>query len=102
MNLVLIASALEQSAVGAAATAKSLAGNYWILLAAVVLIVITVVVFFLFKQILANSVLGFVVWGVIHFWFHIELPFVPALVSAAIGGPAGIATVLILKFMGIG
>ena len=103
MDFALIASALESSAVsGAAEAAKSLAGNYWVLIAAVALIVVTVVIFFVLRQIVINSVLGFVVWGIIHFAFNIELPFFPALVSAAIGGPAGIATVLLLKFLGVG
>ena len=102
MDLALIATDIAGAAAGGAAeAAKSLAGNYWILIAAVALIVITVVMFFVLRQIVINSVLGFVVWGIIHFVFNIELPFWPALVSAAIGGPAGIATVLLLKFMGI-
>ncbi len=103
MDLALIADDLAGAAAGSAAeAAKSLAGNYWILIAAVALIVVTVVIFLVLKQIVVNSVLGFVVWGIIHFAFNIELPFFPALVSAAIGGPAGIATVLLLKFLGVG
>ncbi|MBS3057582.1 MAG: hypothetical protein J4415_03040 [Candidatus Diapherotrites archaeon] len=103
MSMAFIASVIGDSAVsGAAEAAKSLAGNYWILIAAVALIVVTVIIFLVLRQIVINSVLGFVVWGVIHFVFNIELPFFPALVSAAIGGPAGIATVLLLKFLGVG
>ncbi|MBI2529976.1 MAG: hypothetical protein HYW05_02435 [Candidatus Diapherotrites archaeon] len=103
MGFALIANDLAGAAAsGAAEAAKGLAGNYWILIAAVALIVVTVIIFLVLRQIVINSVLGFVVWGIIHFVFNIELPFWPALVSAAIGGPAGIATVLILKFLGVG
>lgn len=60
-------------------------------------------IFFLLKlkNIIINSVLGLVGWGLLTYVFHVQLPFWASLLISALFGLAGLGTLLVLGFLGI-
>ena len=78
-----------------------LAGNPTILAAGIVLIIAAVLIFVFLKKIVVNSIAGLIVWAIVSFVFHIELPFIPSLVISIVFGLAGIGALLLAKFMGL-
>ncbi|MBI5884761.1 hypothetical protein HZB89_01540 [archaeon] len=65
------------------------------------LIIAGIVLFMFLKKIIVNSLLGLGLFIIFKFVFSIQLPFIPALVISVIFGPAGIGTMLLLKFLGL-
>lgn len=84
-----------------ASNAVSLAFNPTILIIAIALIAATIFILFFLKKVITNSILGAVIWGISIYFFHVELPLIPSFVISVIIGPAGIGTMLLLKFFGL-
>jgi len=78
-----------------------LVGNPAILAAGIVLIIAAVLVFVFLKKVIVNSIAGLIVWAIVSFVFHVELPFIPSLVISVVFGLAGIGALLLAKFMGL-
>ena len=72
-----------------------------ILLAGIILIAITIFILFFLKKIVVNSVLGAILWIISIFVFNAQLPLIPSFVISILFGPAGIGTLIILKFFGL-
>ncbi len=85
----------------AASTATNLVANPTILVIGIILIIATIFILFFLKKVITNSILGAVIWGISIYFFHIELPLIPSFVISVIIGPAGIGTMLLLKFFGL-
>jgi len=85
----------------AATTATNLAFNPTILIIGVILIVATIFILFFLKKVITNSILGAIIWGISIYYFNIQLPLIPSFVISVIVGPAGIGTMLLLKFFGL-
>lgn len=82
-------------------TALDLAFNPTILIIAIALIAATIFILFFLKKVITNSILGAIIWGISIYFFHIDLPLIPSFVISVIIGPAGIGTMLLLKFLGL-
>ncbi len=93
--------AATQAASAGQALTTTLAGNWTTLLLGLGLIAATVILVGYLKNLLANSVIGLVVWAVLHFLLHVQLPLVPSLVVSALFGLAGIGAMLVLRFLGV-
>jgi hypothetical protein len=81
--------------------AFSFISNPTILIIGIILIAATIFIIFFLKKIIANTVIGLIVWAILTFILHIELPFIPSFVVAVVFGPAGIGVLLLLKFLGL-
>jgi hypothetical protein len=75
--------------------------NPTILIIGVILIAVTIFILFFLKKVITNSILGAAIWVISIYFFHIELPLIPSFVISVIIGPAGIGTMLLLKFFGL-
>ena len=75
--------------------------NPTILIIGIILIAVTIFILFFLKKVITNSILGAVIWGISIYFFHVELPIIPSFVISVIIGPAGIGTMLLLKFFGL-
>ncbi|PIN98231.1 MAG: hypothetical protein COT90_05150 [Candidatus Diapherotrites archaeon CG10_big_fil_rev_8_21_14_0_10_31_34] len=92
--------ALEHVVNTAGETANNFIGDPTILVIGIVLIIAAVLIFTLLKKIIVNSILGLIVFGIIHFVIGIQLPFIPTLIVTAIFGLAGIGVMLVMHFLG--
>lgn len=81
--------------------AAQIASNPWLVPAAIILIALTIFLLFVAKQIVVNSILGILAWGIITYLFNVNLPFWPSLIISAIFGLAGVGVMLLLKFTGV-
>ena len=72
-----------------------------VLLAGVILIAITIFILFFLKKIIVNSILGGILWAISIFVFNAQLPLIPSFVISILFGPAGMGTLIILKFFGL-
>lgn len=81
--------------------AANLVANPTILVIGLVLIAATVFILFFLKKVITNSILGGVIWAISIYFFHAELPLIPSFVISVVVGPAGIGTMLLLKFFGL-
>jgi len=79
----------------------NLSGNWLVFAIGIILIIASIAVILSLKQIIVNSVLGLIAWGITVFIFNVELPLIPGLAVSIIFGPAGIGVMLLLKFFGI-
>lgn len=80
---------------------NSISGNIsWLLIGVVLFIAAAIVIYFL-KNIVVNTILGLVGWGIVTYFFHIELPFWASLAVSAIFGLAGLGAMVVLGFLGI-
>ncbi|MBM3282274.1 MAG: hypothetical protein FJY86_02960 [Candidatus Diapherotrites archaeon] len=80
---------------------NSIAGNIsWLLIGIVFFIIAAMIVYFL-KNIIVNTVLGLMGWGLLTYMFHIDLPFWASLVVSAIFGLAGLGVMVVLTVLGI-
>ena len=84
-----------------ASEAFSFLFNPTILLISIILIAVTIFILFFLKKVITNSILGGVTWFIVIYLFKIELPLIPSFVISVIIGPAGIGTMLLLKFFGL-
>jgi hypothetical protein len=75
--------------------------NPTILIIAIALIAATIFILFFLKKVITNSILGGVIWVISIYIFKVELPLIPSFVISVIIGPAGIGTMLLLKFFGL-
>ena len=93
----------EATQTPAASTAQTLLANQdpVVLIIGVVLIIATVLLLLFLKKILVNSLSGLVLWAIATFVFHVDLPFYASLIVSLVFGPAGICTLMILRFMAI-
>ncbi len=82
-------------------TAGNFIGDPSILVIGIVLIIAAIIIFTVLKKIIVNSILGLIVFGIIHFVVGINLPFIPTLIVTAIFGLAGIGVMLVLHFLAI-
>ncbi len=82
-------------------TAGNFIGDPTVLIIGIVLIIAAVIIFLVLKKIIVNSIIGLIVFGIVHFVFQVNLPFVPTLIVTAIFGLAGIGVMLILYFLGL-
>ena len=90
-------------AVGTAAgvLSQNITGNIgWLLLGIAFFLIAAAVVFFL-KNIIVNTVLGLAGWGILTFFFHLQIPFWPSLIASAVFGLAGIGGMVIAAYFGI-
>lgn len=80
---------------------NSISGNVsWLLIGIVLFIAAAIVIYFL-KNIVINTALGLVGWGLLTYVFHIDLPFWVSLVVSAIFGLVGLGAMVVLGFLGI-
>ncbi|MEW6294870.1 MAG: hypothetical protein AB1467_01070 [Candidatus Diapherotrites archaeon] len=98
--MFLVGEAVNAANTAQGAVSNVLAGNWMILLAGIIFIIAAVVIFFVLKHLIANTVLGLIAWAIIHFVFHIELPFIATLIVTVIFGLAGLGVMVVLKFLG--
>ena len=84
-----------------AGTALQIANDPLILGAGIGLIIVAIILILLIKQIIINSILGIIALAVVYFVFHIELPWLAAIVVSIVFGLAGIGAMLLLKFFGL-
>jgi hypothetical protein len=75
--------------------------NPTVLIAAVIFIAITIFLLFFLKKVIANSIIGGILWAISVFIFHAELPLLPSFVISVIFGPAGLGAMIVLKFFGL-
>jgi uncharacterized membrane protein len=80
---------------------KQFAGNWALLVGAAVLIVAAFVIFTLFKQVIANAILGIIALLVLVFVFGVPIPLSPLVILVSVlGGLGGVGAVLIATFFG--
>ena len=65
------------------------------------LIILTVFIIKFFKNVIVNSIIGVVGLLISNIVFGLKLPFLLTLLVTAVFGPAGLGTMLILKFFGV-
>lgn len=75
--------------------------NPTVLIIAIALIAATIFILFFLKKMITNSILGGIVWAISIYLFKAELPLIPSFVISIVIGPAGIGTMLLLKFFGL-
>ena len=105
---------LANTAANAAGTALDTAnagtafiqGNLQYLVLGVIFIVVALVILNYVKNLIVNSILGFLGWLFINYGLpaigvHISLPFFLSLVVSAIFGLAGIGVMIMLAFFGV-
>jgi hypothetical protein len=78
-----------------------ISGNISWLLVGVGLFIAAIVVLFFLKNIIVNTVLGLIGWGILTYILQIHLPFWPSLVVSAVFGLAGLGAMVILTVLGI-
>ena len=83
------------------AIVPSISGDISWLAVGLVLVVGAIIVFFFLKNIVVNTILGIIGWGVFTYVFHINLPFWPSLIVSAIFGLAGLGGMVVLGFLGL-
>ena len=96
MNIILLETFTEN-----VTKAKDFVSNPWVLIGGIILIIIAVIVLGALKNLLLNSIIGAFGFLVCYFLFGIKLPLLPTIIVSAIFGPAGLGTVLILRFFGV-
>jgi hypothetical protein len=80
---------------------QNLASNWLLVLGAIVFIIIAIIVLFFLKQILINTILGLIAWGLLQFVFQVKLDFWISLIVSIIFGIGGLGVLLLLKLFGI-
>ncbi len=80
--------------------AMSLINDPSALLIGVFLIILTIVLIVMIKKFIINTILGLVIWAITTYFFHVDLPFFASLIVSLVFGPAGVGTLLILRFLG--
>lgn len=80
---------------------NSIAGNVSWLIIGIVFFVAAAIVISVLKNIVVNTALGLVGWGLLTYVFHIDLPFWASLLISAIFGLAGLGAIVVLAFLGI-
>lgn len=94
-------SLLLQATDVAATVANSVSGNWsWLAIGIGLFIAAAIVIFFL-KNIIVNTILGLIGWGIVTFILHIQLPFWASLIVSAIFGLAGLGAMVVLAVLGI-
>lgn len=81
--------------------ANSVSGDWSWLIIGIVLVVGAFLVFMMLKNIVVNTILGLIGWGIAVYVFNIQLPFWASLVVSAIFGLAGLGAMIVLAFLGI-
>ncbi len=80
---------------------NTIAGNVsWLAVGIALFIAAAIVIYFL-KNIVINTAVGLMGWGVLTYVFHVQLPFLASLLVSAIFGLAGLGALLVLAFLGI-
>jgi ABC-type Fe3+ transport system permease subunit len=81
--------------------ANSVSGDWSWLIVGIVLVVGAFLVFMILKNIVVNTILGLIGWGIATYLFHIQLPFWASLLVSAIFGLAGLGAMIVLAVLGI-
>ncbi len=92
---------LLQAAEATQTIANSVSGDWSWLIVGIVLVVGAFLVFMMLKNIVVNTILGLIGWGIATYLFHLQLPFWASLVVSAIFGLAGLGAMIVLAFLGI-
>ncbi len=99
--MTLLFQATESIAGAAGVLTQNISGNIgWLLLGIAFFLIAAAIVFFL-KNIIVNTVLGVVGWGILTFFFHLQIPFWPSLIASAVFGLAGLGGMVIAAYFGI-
>lgn len=92
---------LFQAAEATQTIANSVSGDWSWLIVGLVLVVGAFLVFMMLKNIVVNTILGLIGWGIAVYVFNIQLPFWASLVVSAIFGLAGLGAMIVLAVLGI-
>lgn len=92
---------LLQAAEATQTIANSVSGDWSWLIVGIVLVVGAFLVFMMLKNIVVNTILGLIGWGIATYVLNIQLPFWASLVVSAIFGLAGLGAMIVLAFLGI-
>ena len=100
--LLQVADAVAANSNGAVEVVQNaISGNISWLLVGIAFFVIAAMLFFYLKNLVVNTILGILGWGVLTYVFHLQLPFWASLVVSAVFGLAGLGAIVILAFLGI-
>ncbi|MEK6970624.1 MAG: hypothetical protein AABW68_02925 [archaeon] len=80
---------------------NSVSGDWSWLIVGIILVVGALLVFHFLKNMVVNTILGLVGWGIATYLLHIQLPFWASLFVSAIFGLAGLGAMIVLAFLGI-
>lgn len=101
-SILLQAQALLPDAGTAAGTvSNAISGNISWLIVGIAFFIVAAMLFFYLKNLVVNTILGVLGWGVLTYIFHLQLPFWASLIVSAVFGLAGLGAIVILAFLGI-
>lgn len=80
---------------------NSISGNISWLIIGIVFFIAAAFVISVLKNIVVNTALGLLGWGLLTYVFHIDLPFWASLLISAVFGLAGLGALVVLGFLGI-
>ena len=81
--------------------ARSISGEWsWLVVGLALFIAAGIVIFFL-KNVLINTALGLIGWGILTYIFQISIPFWVSLLVTGIFGLAGLGAIVMLAVLGI-
>ncbi|MFH0970198.1 MAG: hypothetical protein V1776_01930 [Candidatus Diapherotrites archaeon] len=80
---------------------SSLLGNWGWLGIGIAFVIVALIVLYFLKNVIVNTVLGLLGWGILVYVFNVQLPFWPSLIVSAIFGLAGLGAMLVLSVLGI-
>lgn len=92
---------LLQAAETTQTIANSVSGDWSWLVVGIALVIGAFLVFTMLKNLVVNTILGLIGWGIAVYLFNIQLPFWASLVVSAIFGLAGLGAMIVLAFLGI-
>jgi hypothetical protein len=100
--LLQVADAIASNSNGAVgAVQNAISGNISWLLVGIAFFVIAAMLFFYLKNLVVNTILGILGWGILTYVFHLQLPFWASLIVSAVFGLAGLGAIVVLAFLGI-
>ena len=80
---------------------KCVQGNWLLIIGAIILIVGAFIILYLFKQIIANAIVGIIALLIIVYLIGVPIPLTPLVILVSIlGGLGGVAAILIATFFG--
>jgi len=80
---------------------KCIQGNWMLLIGAIILIIGAFVVLYLFKQIIANAIVGIIILLIIVYVLGVPIPLTPLVILVSVlGGMGGVGAILIATYFG--
>lgn len=79
----------------------ALTGNWQVLIGAVAMIVVALILIYLFKDVIANAIIGIILLIVLKYLLGLPIPLTPlVLLITVLGGVGGVGAVMIASYLG--